>query len=462
MHPRTLYKKLPQFVKTGLKCGYGALPLRLRVGKEFFRQLNDLEQRQWWTPQELRDYQNERLRALVRHAYAHVPYYRRLFRDCKLAPRDIRSVEDLHKIPLLSKDTVRADPDAFVTRGLDRRNLFAITTSGTTGKVVPVYADYHNEHVIGNPYEWRFYRWAGYNPDDLCAVFRAQFDRRKDIYQYNPVQKKVFFSIYDITGKNIFHYYSALRNFPFRFLKGYPAALAELVKGLREAGLSRPFSPRAIFTFAEVLSADQRGNIEEYFNAKIHDWYSMEERNVIACQCGCHRGYHVNSDYGIVEFGKPDPGFSDGAREIITTGLSNFVMPFIRYKTEDYGFPVEGPCPCRRGFPLMYLSGGRKRMYIMDKKGRYHRIMDYLEAYYEYIAQYQYHQRVPGKVTMCVIPRKTITPREENVMRAHLLQRYGEDFEFDFKPVRELDRTASGKTLLVVSSLSGAHTGRQG
>lgn len=89
----------------------GTLLSSLVYYPHFHRYYSLLKRSQWWTSEQLQDYQNEKLRTLVMHAYAHVPYYRRSFDEAGLRPSDIGSIDDLHVLPLLTKEQVRANID---------------------------------------------------------------------------------------------------------------------------------------------------------------------------------------------------------------------------------------------------------------------------------------------------------------------------------------------------------------
>ena len=77
------------------------------LGTTLLKYLKELEETQWWSPEQLRELQNKKLRALIKHAYENVPYYHRIFEERSLAPNDIQTVEDLPKLPILTKDDIR-------------------------------------------------------------------------------------------------------------------------------------------------------------------------------------------------------------------------------------------------------------------------------------------------------------------------------------------------------------------
>ena len=111
-----VYPRLPVLLQNAACWYYGKREARLRFGREFDRRLRDLVESEKWSAGEIEAYQNEKLRALVRHAYANVPYYRERWNALKISPEDIKSREDLHKLPVLTKEEVRQNKEKFAMR----------------------------------------------------------------------------------------------------------------------------------------------------------------------------------------------------------------------------------------------------------------------------------------------------------------------------------------------------------
>lgn len=441
-----IYKGLPAGVKRFAKSCYSLIPLKARLGKDFFSQLEFLEKSQWWSKQELENYQNEELKKLIKHSYENVPYYKRIFNELKLTPSDIKTVEDLPKLPILTKEIVRNNTADLIAQNYNPESLIHDTTSGTTGKITEIYLDPKIEFINGGPFEWRFYRWGGYNPDDLCAVFRSGLLRQNSlekerIFEFNPVQKKVFFSIYDLNSKNIGQYVTGLQKYPVKFLQGFPTILKKLVDILKEKNIPRPFTPKAVFTVAELLSSEQRLEIESYFGAKIFDWYGMKERTVAACECEKHNNHHINPEFGIVEFAKD---------EIIATGLTNYAMPFIRYKTGDCAEPVEGKCSCGREFPLIKIIGGRTRCCLIDSDNNLKYVVGHLHKFSDFMLQYQFKQIRNGLVELRVVTKSNYDLKKEKLILEDLKLKFGNTIQFTIVPVNEIIPDSSGKTSLVI------------
>ena len=118
---------------------YSAQRSRAKYGPRYLEHLNMLETTQWYSPDEMRALQDHLLRTMTRYAVTHVPYWRTLFRDLGLQPGDIRTAADLRKLPVLEKQTIRADPRAFHSDAYSgSREVERFRTSGTTGEALEV------------------------------------------------------------------------------------------------------------------------------------------------------------------------------------------------------------------------------------------------------------------------------------------------------------------------------------
>ena len=157
---KRIYDLAPASVQSALVSAFSARLERQRYGGRFeeFRDL--LEESQWWDAQKMRDWQDERLRAVVRHADEHVPYYRELFRHHGIDAQKFRGQEDLPRIPVLTRETVQRRAEELKSKRPEDRKLTEGHTSGTTGSPLQIY---YSEDMITMNYAVmdRQYRWAG-------------------------------------------------------------------------------------------------------------------------------------------------------------------------------------------------------------------------------------------------------------------------------------------------------------
>lgn len=162
-----LYVHLPILAQNVACSIRGASQCKLRYGGEFHQLLAWLEKSQWWIPDRILAYQKVQLDKIIRHAYVTVPYYRRVFDQLKLKPSDIRTVEDLSKLPILKKEDVRQHLDELVSQDFTHNKLVFGHTSGTSGKSLQFY---HELRAI----QFRWAVWWRHR-----KRFGIEFDRLK-------------------------------------------------------------------------------------------------------------------------------------------------------------------------------------------------------------------------------------------------------------------------------------------
>lgn len=345
----------------------------IKYGMEFYVLLRELEKTQWYSQGKFKELQDAKLKLLVEHAYNNVPYYSRLFKRHGIRPVDIKCVEDLKKVPVLTKDILRAHSGDFVARNINKRFLASGWTTGTTG--APVNALRTRKAIIfENAMIWRQRRWAGVDVKSRkAAVWGTIWNNiivssqitRPPFWRYNIADNQMLLSYYHMSDRTLPLYFKKLEDFNPEFIEGFPSTILILARFLKKE--KKFFPVKAIFTSSEPLYDVHRKEIEKQFKTKIFDLYGQAERVVAATECPEHKGMHVNPEYGIVEIIKNE----DTRRgEIIGTGLNNYAMPLIRYKTGDIAQFAGETCPCGRQMPLLQTVEGRKADCIMTPDGR--------------------------------------------------------------------------------------------
>jgi phenylacetate-CoA ligase len=377
---RSLRKELPLPVR----MGYGWLrrkwvPHPIRDNEEFQRVYHWLQKTQWWSQDQLEDYQLEQLQALIRHAYENVPYYRRVFDGHGLKPKDIATLDDLHKIPILTKDDVRENHEDFVARNIDRDRLRFWTTGGSSGTPLGVYHDKYTGQLYECAYRYRQWRWAGYRFWDrkawLCRDEMKRITRAgtRACWDYNTHENELVLAARDMTENNMQVFVDKIREFEPRFLLGIPSALENLARFMKRNSIDDIEIRGAVFCWSETLYPWQRELIESQFQSRIFSEYGMSEHAADAVECERHEGYHVSMEYGILELvdknNEPitEPGVLG---KVVGTGLLQYVMPFIRYATDDLAVYAKGECSCGRQLTLIEDFKGRSREFFVSKAGR--------------------------------------------------------------------------------------------
>jgi len=335
-----------------------------------------LDRSQWQDPGILKEYQEARLQALIEHAYRNVPYYHRLFNSLRLKPSDIRKLEDLEKLPILTKDQVRTYSKELLAANAWRFFPRAYRTSGSTGTPLVIYND-RTSNILEFATYWWHWGWAGYRLGDRFVMIRQSlFQRRPGLrgqfWHWDRRLRCLYLSSLQFNPKTVELYVERIRKFKPKFLKARPPMLTLFAAALKEQGI-HDLHFRAIFTGGGNLLEKDIKLFTEVFGCKVYDSYGLMERvaNFRQCENGT---YHVNQACGIVEVlnEKGVPVAAGQKGRIIATGLHNWVMPSIRYDTKDLCSPeVSGNCSCGRTLPQVHSIYGFAEDPVITQDGRY-------------------------------------------------------------------------------------------
>ncbi len=373
--------------------------------------LEALAQSQRWTRAEILDFQTRRLRAVVRHAGRQVPYYRRLFAEAGLKPEEIRSLQDLARIPISSRSDLQSLPDRDkVSNGIDPNKLILHCTSGTSGEPLRILRTLFEEYLLRvfrlkqqfllgtRPTDRRFgLGHSGRRAPELERVPGGGarwlgFRKRWHLDQNLDPQQVV----------------AELRRVCPDVLVGSASALSWM------AGLVAPGDPgsarlRYVETTGETCTPEMRRQIEHNFNVPVHDLYSSHEFNLLAPECPKGGRYHVLEWNLILEVLDGDRPVEVGEQgEVVATGLHSYAMPLIRYRMND--LVIKGECPCPScGAPVQTLRGilGRKiEVFHLPDGRRVHpyALVEALLVSAPWLRRYQIIQDRPDHVLVKLVP----------------------------------------------------------
>lgn len=306
----------------------------------------------------MRRFQSRQLRALVRHAYARVPYYRRLFQKVGLRPEHIRGLDDLPKIPLTSRaDLQRCDPCEIVARGFDPERLVVHRTGGSSGEPLSVRRTLFEDRLL------HAYR--------LKVLFRLGLrisDRRAAVVIQGPAKHPLYSSLGLLRYEEIHcvlpseRILALLRANRPHILRGYPATLSWLAGQMDDTD-RRDIRPRFITTDSEIMTRDMRERIQLGFQAPVVDFYDSHEFNMIAWERPGTDSYQLSEASVIAEVlrdGRPARPGEQG--EFVGTALHSWAMPFLRFRLGDLVTLGESPSTLKeiqgRSMDRFVLPGG--------------------------------------------------------------------------------------------------------
>lgn len=309
------------------------------------------------------DIQNEKIVKQVRHVYDNVKYYRKLMDAQGVSPDDIRSVDDIKKLPFLSKEDLRiAYPYGLL--GTDLKNCVRIhSTSGTTGKRVVAF---YTQHDIDLWEECcaRAIVAAGGSSDDVCQVCYGYglFTGGSGLHGGSH---KVGCLTLPMSSGNTERQIQFMMDLGATILCCTPSYAAYLGESLAEAGYKPEDNKLKAGIFgAEPWTEEMRRSIEKSLGIKAYDIYGLTETSGpgVAFECEAQNGMHINEDHFYAEIIDPDTGevLPDGEKgELVFTSLDKEAFPLLRYRTRDICVLSREKCSCGRTHVKMSKPMGR-------------------------------------------------------------------------------------------------------
>lgn len=450
-----LYARMPIALQNAL-CTLTGIKMRLTRHNRVFRDtLALLDRSQWWSKAELDAYQCELLQETIRHAYATVPYYREVFDARRLKPDDIRTPQDLSKLPILDKQTVRQRFEDLCARGWPRRRIVVSVTGGTTGTALRLH---HDRDAMPWQWatQWRHRRRFGCDFGDPFIVFAGRSVvplSRMDppIWRRNLAMHQTYVSIHHMTRQNMAPLAEYLQQRKVAYYSGYPSGLYLLATYLLEKGIALRHPPRAVYTGAETLLPHQRRALREAFGCEVGDHYGATEVCVFISECEQHR-YHVDPEFAVTEF-LPLEHMPANVCRIVGTTLHNPAMPLIRYDIGDIATIGGGPCSCGRAASTVEKIDGRIESYIITPDGRQLGRLDFLFKKSASIDEAQLIQDAPDHVTVKLVPNARYTADDEAHLLADMRAYLGDVIRIDVEHVAQIPREANGKFRQIVSAV---------
>lgn len=318
---------------------------------------------------ELDKIQRDRLKALVQRTWERVPFYRRRWEEAGLKPTDISSVDDLQKLPVISKKDLEEDLIANPPFGSYQGNFPAVriqASSGTSGNPKPIFHTRSDWDVIGNFWARRLHAQGVRQGDILQFVFTyslfiAGFTATEGAMKLGALVVPTGSGAVTPSERQV----KIAKEWGTTVLAGTPSYILHLADVAEKTG----FSPKSDFKLrvschtAEALSEPARRAIEERWGVTAYDNFGSVETGAPTFECIEKNGYHINEDGYIFEILDPEtleplPAGREGI--VVVTNLFKEAAPIIRYNLEDISALVDGPCGCGRTFKRLGKIKGRR------------------------------------------------------------------------------------------------------
>ncbi|MFX0132849.1 MAG: phenylacetate--CoA ligase family protein [Candidatus Hodarchaeota archaeon] len=333
-----------------------------------------LEKTQWFDKNKIYKIQQQKMKVLMKHAYFNVPYYHKIFDDRNLKPDDIKTVEDLIKLPILTKENIRNNFNRIIARNLPRYEMIPSQTGGSSGVPLRFFLTRESKDW-SNAAALRAYQWAGYELGDKQAIVWGSPIDLSLAQEYknrikNILLRNIILDSSSMSEKSMKKFVEKLNRFKPKIIRGYSSGIYVFAKFLEANNIQ--IKTEAVITTAESLNMYQKNKIENIFKCKVYDFYGSREIASIASECSEKHGYHISSENVILEIIKDNEQvINDETGNIIITNLNNYALPFIRYEIGDLGKNTDETCSCGRGLPLLRSLEGRNTDIIITRDGNF-------------------------------------------------------------------------------------------
>lgn len=453
-----LYHHLPPFARDLAASARGYYLRWWRYGPETERLVEEALERDHWSSEQWKTWQEERLAYVLHRAATQVPYYREQWNE-RRRKGDKASWDYLENWPVLEKEALRASPRAFVADDCDLRRMFRDHTSGTTGTPLDIWLSRSTVQAWYALFEARWRRWYGVSRRDRWAILGGQLitpvkQDSPPFWSRNAGLNQLYMSSYHLAPQFITHYAAALKRYDVKYIWGYTSALYELALGILHQERD-DITFKVAITNAEPVEDYQREIIEKAFRCPLRETYGMAEAVVGASECEAGN-LHLWPEVGYIEILEGEQPIQPGAvGDIVSTGLLNADMPLVRYRIGDRG-ALKSPdanCSCGRTLPQLSCIQGRSDDTLYTPTGRRVGRLDPVFKAHLPVKEVQIVQETLHDIRVRYVPAPGFNEAAQQSIMYRLHERMGDSVEITFEAVEQIPRTANGKFRAVICNL---------
>lgn len=443
----SIYYQLPQPFQN-MACSFEGLRRKLfsydRLTQEYLTQYLE---RNKWSNEQICEYRDKRLQSLIEYAYQYVPYYTKLFNEGGINPKSIKRLDDLYKIPVLTKDIINKHQKDLISGQLSKEKILTGETGGTTGDAMTILLT--QENISEQKAVWlRYYRNLGIDTKQWRAMMThrmiiAPNKTSRNYWRYDYIGKQMFFSPFHLNEETFMSYYEALKKSKINWIVGFPNRITLFASMMLERKLSLEGQIKYITTGAESLLGYQKNIISKAFGIIPYQHYGMTE-GVANFSEDINHVMRVDEDYSCVEFLPEDKHY-----RIIGTSLNNYVMPLIRYDTKDTANYHIGS----NGVRIIDSLDGRTEDYLSLPNGR--KITSIGLAFHGTlgIREMQFYQHADHSITMYIVKGIGDFENDVNKVFAYVKNILGDEVKLKTVFTDSIPHTKSGKKRLVISEI---------
>lgn len=435
------------------------IAIDLLRGMDSLRWCRKLRSNEKLSYETLENYQITKLKMLLEYASKRVPFYIDYFNKNHLKANDFNKPEDLQQLPIVTKKMFRKEPLRFRSLDFRKSKVFKRSTSGATGEPFIYYLD-RDSFSFNRAARLRSWEWFGYRIGEKYSVVSGGAlinDKVNSINKnvYNFLENRIAFPIVNLGETTSIKIIKTLNKIKPKYILAYPSLLYSLSKHMEELSLKCQYVEK-IVTTSECLQESVRLYVEKIFNAEVYDFYGLGDGTLMACECEKHDGFHYFMEGAILEcVDETGRLYEDGITgRLISTSLTNFQMPFLRYETGDMGSITRERCSCGRGSARINEVIGRDRDQILCEDGTltHGASINKIVSKFEWVNRFQVIQKSNKDISILIDPRYNPHEHEQNILTDKIKDIVGH-LPVSIVFTKDFILTNSGKFRAVISEI---------
>ena len=443
-----IYDRSPIWLQEIMITGYGIKSYMGRYKGNYKTSKKKYVNKEYSSYEQEKKFQVAELKKLLQHAKTNSKYYREVLVGIDI--NEIRSVEDIKKLPILEKEVLRERADNIITSKEVKNN-----TGGTTGKPLTTYfTKYDNRERIA--YWDAFKEKHGIKLGMRAARFSGKnLIPRKDekinkYWRTNWIINQRLYSTFHMQEGNLKYYVEDLNKFKPEVIDGFMSSIYEIAKYIEENNINLLFKPKVVFPTSEAVLPHHRELVERIFKCKVRNQYASSEGAPFITEC-TEGKLHYNMDTGIIEM------FNEEG-EILVTAFNTYGTPLIRYRIGDKIEFSEEKCSCGSVHPVVKAIHGRSNDYLFSKErgninsGNMSNVIKYIP---HSIKNTQFVQDKESEIVINIVIDKTkYKDSHKKKLLEEMKNRFGKEMNFIINKVDEIPREISGKFRFIKNNLN--------
>lgn len=396
---------------------------------------------------QLEEFEFNSLKKIISYAWDNVDFYRITWSEKGFHPDKFKSISDYELIPIIDRNSIIDNLEAFIPKHYDRDRLAMVTTGGTSGMPMKFYIDNYiargKEMAFLNYINKRYFGIHFNDPTVILRGYRVENDNK--YWKYSHIHRGLIMSSFHLTKDNYPKYINKLRSYKPKYIKAYPSSIVALCLLMRSNN-EQPLSDlKGIICSSENVYNWQRELVENVLGVKIFSYYGHSEKCVSAFQD--HNGNMLfHPLYGYTEFIDKNDNiiFEPGSNaEVVVTGFNHNYFPLIRYRTNDI---VEIGEPEGNFRKIAKRIIGREQDFVYDLHGNRILFTNNDEPFWEIsgIIAYQYIQKQKGHLLLNLQVDRNFNTQDLKFLYDEVKKIFI-DFKLNIEIVPHIEKTSRGK-----------------